>query len=259
VFRLLAGARSGAIWATVAAGVLIAGLAKLTAALLCGLLLAFALTRLIASTGFAVLRSRGAALCLGAAALGLAPYLLLVLEHGSPAPFTAGQAALLASRLAEMPEWQASRLDFWPYFAHFGQSLLVYWPAQTPASTTEVALLALPAACLGLSLIAVLGALRATAGGRRDDPTASFVLCGTLAITVMFAVHVGFTFARHQETGWLRGVYPRYYFPLLAVLPAACAWLIDRLSRASHRRALAGVVIAATVGYDVLHRVIGAD
>lgn len=259
VFRLLAGARSGGVWMTAAAGVLIASVAKLTAALLCGLLLAFALAWLIAGSGLAVIRSWQAWLCLSAAALGAGPYLALIIEHGSPAPFTAGQAAILASRLAEMPEWQSSRLGFWPYVAHFWQSLLVYWPPVTPANSAQVALLALPATCLGLSLIAALGAMRAVAAGRGDDPTACFVACGTLAMAVMLMVHLGFTFARHQDTGWLRGVYPRYYFPLLAVLPAACAWLIERCRGEAHRRALAGVVIATTVGYDVLHRVLGAD
>jgi hypothetical protein len=236
VFRVLAGARTGAVWMSVAAGVLIASLAKLTAALLCGLLLAFALARLIASSGFAAALSWRSAGCLSAAALGLAPYLLLALEYGSPAPFTTGQEALLASRLAEMPEWQASRLAFWPYVAHFWQSLLVYWPPVTPANSAPLALLALPATCLGLSLIATLGALRATARGAGDDPTAWLVACGALAIAVIVAAHLGFTFARHQETGWLRGIYPRYYFPLLAVLPAACAWLIERCPRAPRAR-----------------------
>jgi hypothetical protein len=259
VFRLLAGARSGGVWVTVAAGVLTASLAKLTAALLCGLLLAFALARLIAGAGLAALRSWQAWLCLSAAALGAMPYLALIIEHGSPAPYTAGQAAILASRLAEMPEWQTSRLGFWPFVAHFWQSLLVYWPPVTPASSAQIVLLALPASCLGLSLIAALGALRAVAAGRGDDPTACLVACGVLAMAVMLMVHLGFTFARHQDTGWLRGVYPRYYFPLLAVLPAACAWLIERCQDETHRRALGGVVIAATVGYDVLHRVLGAD
>ena len=95
----------------------------------------------------------------------------------------------------------------------------MYWPPVTPASMAEIALLALPATCLALSLIGVVGALLATRR-RADDPTARFVLAGTTAIAVMVAVHFGFTFVRHHETGWLRGVYPRYYFPLLAVLLA---------------------------------------
>jgi hypothetical protein len=157
-----------------------------------------------------------------------------------------------------MPQWQASRLGFWPYVGHFAQSLLVYWPPATPAGAAQIALLALPAVCLGISLVGALGALRAAAGGS-DDPTAQFVACGALAITVMAAIHLEFTFARHQETGWLRGVYPRYYFPLLAVLPAACAWLIERGAREPQRWALAAVVIVPTVAYDLLHRVIGAN
>jgi hypothetical protein len=252
-FRLLSGKRSAGVWMTAAAGVLLAGLAKLTAVLLCGLLLAGTLAWLIASEGPAVLRSASALLCLVIAALGLAPYLLFLLHHGSAAPFTAGQAAILESRLAEIPAWRDSRLDFWPYVGHFARSLLVYWSPVTPIRPPQVALLALPAIVLGVSVIAVLAALRPAWRGI-GDPTARFVVGGAAAMAVMAAVHLEFTFARHQETGWLRGVYPRYYFPLLAVLPAACAWLIERCGRPSRRWALAGLLIAATAIYYLLHR-----
>jgi hypothetical protein len=86
------------------------------------------------------------------------------------------------------------------------------------------------------------------------DPTARFVLGGTLAMAVMAAAHLEFTFARHQETGWLRGVSPRYYS--LAGGSAGGVRLADRTLRAPARSwALAGVLIAATVAYDVLYRV----
>ena len=251
-FRLLSGRRSAGVWMTAAAGVLLAGLAKLTAALLCGLLLAGTLIWLIRSEGPGVLRSASAMLCLVVAALGLAPYLWFLLHHGSPAPFTAGQAGILESRLAEITAWRDSRLDFWPYVGHFAQSLLVYWSPVTPIRPPQIALLALPAIVLGASAIGILAALRRAWRGM-EDPTARFVIGGVAALASMAAVHLEFTFARHQETGWLRGVYPRYYFPLLAVLPAACAWLVER-GRPSRRWVLAGVLIAATVIYYLLHR-----
>ena len=40
------------------------------------------------------------------------------------------------------------------------------------------------------------------------------MLCGVLALAAIMVIHLGFTFERHLETGWLKGVYPRYYFPL---------------------------------------------
>jgi hypothetical protein len=256
-FRLLAGGRSGAVWLAAAAGVLIAGLAKLTALLLCGLLYGGVIAWLVAAEGLLVLRSRAAMAGLIVAAVAVVPYLLLIVEHGSPAPFTAGQAAFLERRLAEMPEWRAARLSFWPYLGHFLRSLLVYWPPLTPTTPAQVALLALPAACLGIGLLGGIGALRAAAGGA-DDPHARLVACGILAIGAVLAIHFGFTYARHQETGWLRGVYPRYYFPLLAILPAACAWLIERCRAPRRRVALAALLGAATVCYDLLYGGLGA-
>jgi hypothetical protein len=252
-FRLLSGRRSAGTWASAAAGVLLAGLAKLTAALLCGLLLAGTIAWLIATEGPRVLRSASALLCLLVATLGFAPYLWFLLEHGSPAPLTAGQAAILERRLAEIPGWRDSRLDFWPYARHFAWSLLVYWSPVTPIRPPQIALLVLPATALAVSLVAVLAALPPARRGTYD-PTARFVACGAAAMAVMAAVHLEFTFARHQETGWLRGVYPRYYFPLLAVLPAACARLIERCGRPARRWALAALLIAATATYYLLHR-----
>ena len=80
------------------------------------------------------------------------------------------------------------------------------------------------------------------------------MICGVIAMTAMLAVHLEFTFARHQETGWLRGVYPRYYFPLLPILPAACAWLIDRWASRTQAWALAGLVITFSLCYVATYR-----
>jgi hypothetical protein len=252
VFRLLAGQRSGGAWITVALGALLAALAKLTAAVLCSALLACALAWLVAQEGWAVLRRWPVALCLIACCLGLLPYLLLILQYGSPAPFTDGQAAMLASRLAELPDWREQRYGLLAYLGHFAQSLLVYWPPAPPETRLEIALLAAPAACLG---IAALGIARAVIAMRRGtgDAMAVFVICGGLALGMVMLIHLGFTYQRHLETGWLRGVYPRYYFPLLPVLSAACAWLVSSCGRGRPAIWLAGALVALAVGYDLTH------
>jgi hypothetical protein len=252
-FRLLSGYCTRAVWLTAGSGLLIAAFAKLTAALLCGLLLGCALAWLVAARGFVELRRWPAVFCLILCCLTLVPYLPFLLQYGSPAPFTAGQAAKFASRLAELPQWQGERLGLSAYVLHFLGSLLVYWPPITPVSRAQTTLLALPATCLILSLVGVLGAVVATRR-RATDPTARFVICGVIAMTAMLAVHLEFTFARHQETGWLRGVYPRYYFPLLPILPAACAWLIHHCASRAQAWALAGLVITFSLCYEATYR-----
>jgi hypothetical protein len=59
------------------------------------------------------------------------------------------------------------------------------------------------------------------------------------------AIHLGFTFERHLETGWLKGVYPRYYFPLLPVLPAAGAVLVAHLRSPT----VAALLMALSLGF----------
>jgi hypothetical protein len=252
-FRLLSGQCTRAVWMTAGAGLLIAALAKLTAALLCGLLLGCTLAWLVATQGMVVLRRWPAIFCLIVCCLALVPYLPFILQYGSPAPFTDGQAAKVASRLAELPQWQEQRLGFTAYLLHFLGSLVVYWPPITPVTRAQTALLAMPVTCLILSLVGVLGAVVATLR-RPADPTARFVICGVIAMTAMLAVHLEFTFARHQETGWLRGVYPRYYFPLLPILPAACAWLIHHCAIRTQAWALACLVMTLSLCYEAVYR-----
>lgn len=253
VFGLLQGRRSGGVWLLIALGFALASVAKLTAALLCGALLAFALARCATRGGLAALRSPAPIAALVICVLGALPYLAFAVEYGSPAPLTEGQAAMLAERLAELPEWRDQRYGLAAYLGHFAQSLLVYWPPAPPETHLEIALLAAPAACLVIGWLGIAQAARAMGRGE-SDAMAAFVVYGALAIGLVILVHIGFTFQRHLETGWLRGVYPRYYFPLLPVLPAACAWLIS--SRRSGRSGilLAGALVTLAIGYDLLHR-----
>jgi hypothetical protein len=151
---------------------------------------------------------------------------------------------MLESRLAEIPEWQEQRYDFPRYVGHFLLSLLMFWPPLVPRTSTAIQLLLTPLICLSMMVAGSLVSLRALRS-REPHPVELFVLCGMLAIGVVMAIHLGFTFQRHFETGWLKGVYPRYYLALLPALPAACAVLVSR----SRTPALAALLMALSVGY----------
>jgi hypothetical protein len=225
-------------------GFALASLAKLTAALLCGGLMAGALAALWLREKRCVFLDRRVLITLALASLAMLPYLAFWTQYGSPAPYTGGQAEVLQSRLAEIPEWQAQRYEFARYAAHFLLSLLMFWPPLVPRADLQILLLAAPSICV---LSAALGAWIALCGGRgaERDPTALFVLCGALALGVVMAIHLGFAFERHLETGWLKGIYPRYYFPLLPVFAAACA------TAAAHPslRWIVGPIMLLSIGY----------
>jgi hypothetical protein len=258
--RLLQGERSGGLWLLIAAGFAVAALAKLTAALLCGALVAFALALGALLQGRMLLdalpRGRMLPPAAGAfvlAAFGCLPYVALALEYGSPAPLTDGQTEMLASKLANLPEWRDQRYGFIAYLGHFAWSLLRLWPPSPPQTRLQLALLAMPALCFAIALAGMARAAFVVRHGA-EDTVATFVLCGGLAIGTVMVMHVGFTYERHLETGWLRGVYPRYYFPLLPVLPAACAWLVSSCGPGRHATWLAGALLALAIGYDLLRR-----
>lgn len=228
-YRLLSGGLSGGRLAMLAAGVALASLAKLTAAMLCGLFLIVVLVTLAARDGWRTLADRRLILALVFCSLALLPYLWLWSEYGSPAPYTKGQAAILEQRLAEIPAWREQRHDLLRYAGHFVLSLLMFWPPTVPRAAIEIALLAVPLACLVLAVLGVVIASRPPRH-RHRTPIEVLVLCGTIAVAVVMAVHLGFTFERHLETGWLKGVYPRYYFPLLPLLAAAAGIAVARLN-----------------------------
>jgi hypothetical protein len=228
-------------------GFALAALAKLTAALLCGGLLAAALVALWLGQGPRALLDRRVLIAVALGLIAIVPYVALWMDYGSPAPYTAGQAAKLQSRLLEIPEWQEERIGLARYAAHFAFSLLMLWPPLVPRTGLQILLLAVPA--VG-ALLAALGVGLSLRGVRRParDPAALFVLCGAIALGAVMAIHLGFTFERHLETGWLKGIYPRYYFPLLPVFSAACAIAATRLDL----RWIAGLIIVSWVGYQAV-------
>jgi 4-amino-4-deoxy-L-arabinose transferase-like glycosyltransferase len=243
-FELLRDGFSAGRAAMLTGGFALASLAKLTAALLCGGLVVGVMVVLAARDGWLLLVGWRLWLVLGLGALALVPYLWLWAQYGSPAPYTLGQAAVLESRLAEIPQWREQRFGLPRYAAHFLLSLLLFWPALVPRSGAAVLLLAAPLMCLCAMAAGIALALRALAR-RRPDAAELFVLCGVLALAATMAIHLGFTFERHLETGWLKGVYPRYYFPLLPVLPAAGAILAARLRSPT----MAALLMVLSLGY----------
>lgn len=254
VWRLLDRDRSAATWSLLALGLILASFAKLTAGLLCGALIVLAMAAAACGADRLRLGPGHLGLMLLIGGLAASPYLALTVAYGSPAPFTDGQVTLLATRMADEPLWRAERYDLVGYLFHFARSLLVYWPPAAPQTGVEVWLLAAPAACLAVALLGVGCAGLALLRGEHD-PTAAFVVCGGLALALVMLVHLGFTYQRHLETGWQRGIYPRYYFALLPVLPIATAWLIARWSGTRAGAMLAVAVPALAIGYDVAYRV----
>lgn len=209
-------------------GVLVASLAKLTGLLLCSTFLASILLQAKSAPRHWLI----AAAVLAVAAL---PYAMLTLRYGSPAPHTAGQVQMLLDGAREAGWDKQQRLGPIAYFLFFCRSMLEGWMPRFGSRTTlQHALLLLP-----LTIFA-LAALHSW----RDR------LCraGAAAVGIMFVVHLSFSYQRHVETGWMLDAYPRYYFPMLGLLPLAIAQALRTLPKSFAYPAIAAPLVFAFLG-----------
>ncbi|NJO37622.1 MAG: hypothetical protein HC871_08375 [Rhizobiales bacterium] len=76
--------------------------------------------------------------------------------------------------------------------------------------------MAVPLTILALGFSGIFLACSAIRRGT-TAPIDVFLLCGTMALATVLAIHFSFAFQRHLETGWLKGIHP----PLLLAL-ACC-------------------------------------
>jgi len=247
VWQLVATGR-GSWLALALVGVVAAGWAKLT-----GLLL----TAAMVSSVFAYLRWRGrlrwtwtmaAALAITLAA---APYVIYVMQYGSPTPETPAQIALLhdgarAAGWADLP-----RKSFPAYLAYFTGAFIVDWmPTPDARSALRYAMLAVPVAALACALAGLALSLRRL--WRRHETTLDVVvLSGALALAATFALHVGYSYGRHVATGWLLDAYPRYYLPLAAIVPLAGLSLLAAIDAPRWRVALLAFLIAGPMVFHI--------
>ena len=64
-------------------------------------------------------------------------------------------------------------------------------------------------------------------------------------------------YADHLATGWLEGAYPRYYLPLIAIVPLAGLSLLAAIESPRWRSALLGFLIAGPMVFELLGAPLG--
>jgi hypothetical protein len=214
---LLDDGRSHWLWLALA-GLIISAWAKLTGLLLTG------------SVVFAVvvyLRARGRcpAGWLVAAGAGLIiaalPYILFMLQYGSPAPETAAQRELLLSG-SQLTGWlHAPRLSFAAYAANFVAQFVAGWmPSLASRSNLQLGLLAVPVIAILAAVAGTEISARRIANGKEATHDVLVVACAA-AFVLTFTCHLWFSYQRHMATGWMMDAYPRYYLPIAAFVPLA--------------------------------------
>ena len=234
-----------------AAGVLIASAAKIT-----GLMLAGGMLGAVMLVALWQRRATAAnfTFSLLAIAVSTVPYIALMLEYGSPAPNTAAQLALLKDGSAAAKWTDAPRFGVFGYAGFFLATFIADWmPALEQRSVLNLAALALP---VGAVLLALAGFVQSLQRLVRRQAAALdvIIVAGMLAIVATLLIHAGFSYRRHLDTGWMMDAYPRYYLPLIAIIPMACFSFANSFTQDKPRAAMLLFLIVAPFVFGVLGR-----
>jgi hypothetical protein len=117
------------------------------------------------------------------------------------------------------PTCRANR--FPAYLGYFIVAFVADWmPALGARSAFNNAMLVIPVAALVCAFAGIGLSLRRL-WCRRETALDIVVIAGAVALAVTFAIHVGYSYGRTSQTGWLMDAYPRYYLPLAAIVPLA--------------------------------------
>ena len=184
--------------------------------------------------------------------LAAAPYAIFIAQYGSPAPETPAQFALLASGAREAG-WANTPPRSLPAFAaaFFAAFLAEWMPVLAQRNALQNALLVLPLIAVLIGIVGIYCSARRVMS-RSGNALDAVVVAGALAIAATLAAHLGFSWHRHLATGWMMDAYPRYYLPLIAVVPLAGLSLAAAIGDARKRNLLIGFLILAPILFRLL-------
>lgn len=80
------------------------------------------------------------------------------------------------------------------------------------------------------------------------------IVCGMLAIVATMLIHAGFSYRRHLDTGWMMDAYPRYYLPLIAIVPVAGFSFANAIARDRLRTGLLFFLLVSPFVFGFLGR-----
>jgi hypothetical protein len=242
-------------WLAVAlGGVVIAAWAKLT-----GLVLTAPTLGAVAA--YMVWRKRAPPTWLAALALAFllaaAPYLIYLVQYGSPVPPTRALLATVEAGVRQFGWINLPRKSFAGYLMYFAGEFIANWmPTLADRSAFQYSMLAIPVATL---LCAAAGlAISACRIWRREESKLDVVVvAGALGLATSTPFLVGYNYSYYLASGWLAGAYPRYYLPLAAIVPLACLSLAAAIGAPRWRSALLAFLIAGPVVFRFLGAPLG--
>ena len=251
IWQLVATDRGG--WLALAlVGVIVAAWAKLTGLALTGATVSAVIAYLIWRRRWRWSWTIGVAFAFLIAA---APYIVLTLQYGSPAPDTAAQVAMLKHDARVLGLADLPRKSFLAYLGYFIVAFVAEWmPSLSARSVFNYAMLIVPVTALACAVAGLLLSLRRL-WRRRETALDVVVIAGALALALSFVMHVRHSYADHLATGWLMEAYPRYYLPLAAIVPLAGLSLLAGVPSPRWHAALLAFLVAG----PIVFRLFGAS
>ena len=229
-------------------GVIIASWAKFTALLLTGGLVGGVLLWLL---WHGRLPSRWIGPIAMAALLASTPYIVFCAQYGSPTPRTPGQLEMITSTALASGWIDAPRLSPLSFAVNFLSEIVTDWmPSQKPRDALNYMALAIPLTAALAALAGLVLAVRRIAWAKAQ-PLDIIVAAGCAAFAATFVIHGIFAYRLHIEFGWLTSAYPRYYLPLLAIIPLANLVLLDAVTAPKARTLLLVFLIAGPIIFRV--------
>ncbi len=182
-----------------------------------------------------------------ASLLASTPYIVLFAQYGSPAPRTPGQLDMILNGALAVGWTSAPRLSPISFAAGFLSEFVYEWlPSLKPRSALNELALAIPvtaALCAFAGLFVSVGRIASA----KAEPLDIVVVAGCLAFAATLLVHGIFGYRLHVEFGWLTTAYPRYYLPLVAIVPLADLVLLQALTGRTARTLLLVFLIAGPI------------
>ena len=243
------------IWLYVAlGGVLIASWAKLTGLMLSGGMLGGVFLWLLWRRRF---QREWILPIVGATLLAAVPYFILMLQYGSPTPNTPGRIEMFVSG-AHTAGWDAApRLSPVNYTIFFiGQFIEQWMPSLSSRSALNYSMLLIPIATALFAGAGVALSLRRIKRGE-EGALDIIVSAGSIVGLTTFFIHIAFSYRQHLAYGWMLDAYPRYYLPLIAIVPLATLSLLTAITEPRARSALAGFLIAGPIVFRLLGAPLG--
>jgi hypothetical protein len=190
-------------------------------------------------------------------AIAATPYAIYVFQYGSPTPQTPAQIALIADGARAAGWTDLPRRSFSGYLVYFIGAFVADWmPALGARNPLNLAMLVIPVAALACGFAGfALSLVRLWQG--RETALDVVVAAGGLAIATTFAIHVTYSYGRYAATGWLMDAYPRYYLPLIAIVPLAGLSLLTAVDAQRWRAGLLAFLVAGPVVFRLFGAPLG--